>query len=51
MIEKFGVIYNWELDELKNIIEKYYKRHKSGLHPNFMIGAEYVLKHLNKREL
>ena len=45
--EKLGEITLNDKKYLVDIIKKYYDRNKSALHPCFMDGAEYVLKHLN----
>lgn len=47
-MEKFGIITKTEKDNLMNVAKKYYKRHQSAIHPNFIEGVEYALKHLNE---
>lgn len=47
-MEKFGIITKTEKDSLMNVAKKYYKRHLSTTHPNFIEGVEYTLKHLNE---
>ena len=46
-MEKVGEITLNDKKYLVDIIKKYYDRNKSALHPCFMAGAEYVLRHLN----
>lgn len=46
-MEKVGEITLNDKKCLEDITKKYYNRYKSALHPCFMVGAEYVLKHLN----
>ena len=46
-MEKVGEITLNDKKYLVDITKKYYDRNKSALHPCFMAGAEYVLRHLN----
>ena len=46
-MEKVGEITLNDKKCLEDITKKYYNRYKSTLHPCFMVGVEYVLKHLN----
>ena len=46
-MEKVGEITLSDKKHLEDITKKYYNRYKSALHPCFMVGVEYVLKHLN----
>lgn len=46
-MEKVGEITLSDKKHLEDITKKYYNRYKSALHPCFMAGAEYVLRHLN----
>lgn len=46
-MEKVGEITLSDKKHLEDITKKYYNRYKSALHPCFMDGAEYVLRHLN----
>ena len=46
-MEKVGEITLSDKKHLEDITKKYYNRNKSALHPCFMDGAEYVLRHLN----
>ena len=46
-MEKVGEITLSDKKHLEDITKEYYNRYKSALHPCFMDGAEYVLKHLH----
>lgn len=46
-MEKVGVITEEEVATLQSAILKYYNRNKNSLHPNWLKGCDYVIKHLN----
>lgn len=46
-MEKVGKITLNDKKRLEDITNKYYKRYKSALHPCFIVGVKYALKHLN----
>ena len=46
-MEKVGKITLNDKKRIEYITKKYYNRYKSALHPCFMVGVEYTLKHLN----
>ena len=46
-METVGKITSSDKKCLEDTTKKYYNRYKSALHPCFMVGVEYVLKHLN----
>lgn len=47
-MEKFGKISKEEKERLREIVYKYYKRNHSTIGINFLVGAEYVIKHLEE---
>lgn len=49
-MEKFGAITKEEKESLYNVLSLYWKRYKNSFHPNFLDGAEYIIKHINVKD-
>ena len=45
--DSLNIVNDTITNKIEHITKKYYDRNKSALHPCFMVGVEYVLKHLN----